>query len=85
VADHAIALHSPVPNMSFENDLAALNQRIANAERARDAWRAVGAEGDEQYLEACSNVSALSRQLERLREGRAPAAGRLPSQSAGSP
>ncbi len=66
--------------MSFEHDLADLNQRIAKLERARDAWRAMGAEGEERYLEACTNISALSLQLEQLCEGQ-PAATRLPGQA----
>ncbi|XHS77376.1 hypothetical protein ACFJGW_16860 [Burkholderiaceae bacterium UC74_6] len=69
--------------MSFEHDFDALNQRIAKAERERDAWRAVGVAGEERYLEACSNVGALSLQLERLCEEQGSMATRLPGRSAG--
>jgi hypothetical protein len=83
LSDHAIALQPPTPNMSFDQNIAALNRRITNAERERDAWRAVRVEGDERYLEACSNVSALSLQLEGLRGQQSTAVARPPSSSAG--
>jgi hypothetical protein len=68
--------------MTFKHELASLNQRIAKAERARDAWRATTG-GQAQYLEACSAVGALSLQLEVLHQSRFAMATRLPSPSAG--
>ncbi|MGM9481843.1 hypothetical protein ACS5PN_11725 [Roseateles sp. NT4] len=65
--------------MTFADDVDSLNHRIAKAETARDAWRATG--GQEQYLEACSLVSALTLQLDQLFEERAGMAARLPSPS----
>lgn len=63
--------------MTFQDELDTLNQRIAKAERARDAWRAAGSQ--EQYLEACSTVSALTMQMEMLCRERAATGKRLPS------
>jgi hypothetical protein len=52
--------------MNFEHDLASLKQRIAKAERSRDAWRAAGVAGEEHYLEACTTISALTLQMDKL-------------------
>ena len=68
--------------MNFEHDLATLKQRIAHAERARDAWNATG-RSEERYLEACSLVSALSLQLEMLCANQVEPPARLPSPTAG--
>lgn len=68
--------------MTFEQELASLKQRIAKAETARDQWRIAGRQ--EQYLEACSTVSALDLQLDRLCETQQLAADRLPGPGAGS-
>lgn len=47
--------------------VAALELRIREEEMKRDAWRISGPQ--EKYLEACSMVDALERQLEsQLRE-----------------
>ena len=48
--------------MTIEMDVAALQQRIAKAETDRDTWRASGMQ--ENYLEACSMVDALTLQLD---------------------
>lgn len=72
-----------VSSMNFEYELASLKQRIAKAERSRDAWRAAGAKGEEHYLEACTTISALTLQMEKLYEGPSSMAIRLPSPSAG--
>ena len=68
--------------MTFEQEIASLGQRIARAEHARDRWRASG--NQEQYLQACSTVSALDLQLDLLRETQHRDADRLPGPSAGS-
>ncbi len=68
--------------MTFEQELAQLRQRVANAERARDRWRAAG--DQELYLEACSTVSALDMQLDLLRESKPRDADRLSGPIAGS-
>ncbi|MCY4744018.1 hypothetical protein NYO99_03440 [Pelomonas sp. UHG3] len=52
--------------MKFEQELASLKQRIARAERACDHWRTAGEQ--EQYMQACTTVSALDLQLDRLYE-----------------
>jgi hypothetical protein len=49
--------------MTLAHDIAALEQRIAQEEEKRDAWRAVGA--NEKYMEAYGMVEALELQLER--------------------
>jgi len=67
--------------MTFQHDLAALKQRLARAEMARDALRGRG--GQEQYLEACSRVSALTLQLDRLYLSQPRKATRLPGPGAG--
>ena len=72
-----------VLSMNFEHDLASLKQRIAKAERSRDAWRAAGVTGEEHYLEACTTISALTLQMEKLCETPPSMADRLPSPSAG--
>ena len=52
--------------MTFQEDIAAFTQRIAQAEAERDGWRAAGPQ--EKYLEAYLRVEALEQQLdERLR------------------
>lgn len=70
--------------MNFEYELASLKQRIAKAERSRDAWRAAGVTGEEHYLEACTTISALTLQMDKLYETAPSMAARLPSPSAGS-
>jgi hypothetical protein len=52
--------------MSFQEDIAAIQVRIAKAESERDSWRVSGRQ--EKYLEAYSMVEALELQLERLRQ-----------------
>lgn len=53
--------------MTLQEDITAINDRIARAESARNAWRAAGRE--EKYLEAYFLVEALEAQLaERLRQ-----------------
>ena len=53
--------------MTLQEDITAINDRIARAESARNAWRAAGRE--EKYLEAHFLVEALEVQLaERLRQ-----------------
>lgn len=54
--------------MTVNPEIAALRQRIAKAEKDRDAWRASGRH--ENYLEACSMVAALEVQIERLMRSR---------------
>lgn len=56
--------------MSAEEDIDALQVRIAKAELERDAWRASGVQ--EKYLEAYTLVEALEMQLHQLRRA-APA------------
>jgi hypothetical protein len=51
--------------MSVQEDIAALQTRIAKAESARDSWRVSGMQ--EKYLEAYSMVEALELQLDFLR------------------
>ena len=51
--------------MSTQDDIAALEVRIAIAEAERDAWRGSGLQ--ERYLEAYSMVEALELQLDVLR------------------
>ena len=55
--------------MALDPQIAALRQRIEQAERERDTWRASGRQ--EKYLEAYSMVEALEIQLERLLRPRA--------------
>jgi hypothetical protein len=52
--------------MTFQEDIAAMQVRIAKAESERDSWRVSGMQ--EKYLEAYSMVEALELQLERLRQ-----------------
>jgi predicted RNase H-like nuclease (RuvC/YqgF family) len=52
--------------MSSQEDIAAMQIRIAKAESERDSWRVSGMQ--EKYLEAYSMVEALELQLERLRQ-----------------
>lgn len=51
--------------MSAEEDIDALQVRIAKAEAERDAWRTSGVQ--EKYLEAYTMVEALELQLHQLR------------------
>ena len=51
--------------MSVQEDIAALQVRIAKAESQRDSWRVSGMQ--ERYLEAYSMVEALELQLDFLR------------------
>lgn len=52
--------------MTFYEEIAAVQARLAKAHAERDTWRASGLQ--EKYLEAYSRVQALELQLERLRE-----------------
>ena len=52
--------------MTFQEDIAAMQVRIAKAESERDSWRVSGMQ--EKYLEAYSMVEALELQLDRLRQ-----------------
>lgn len=52
--------------MTFQEDIAAMQVRIAKAESERDSWRVSGMQ--EKYLEAYSMVEALELQLEQLRQ-----------------
>lgn len=54
--------------MTFQEDIAALQIRIAKAESERDSWGASGMQ--EKYLEAYSMVDALELQLEQLQAAR---------------
>lgn len=51
--------------MSAQDDIVALQVRIARAESVRDSWRVSGMQ--EKYLEAYSMVEALELQLDFLR------------------
>ena len=50
--------------MSFQEDIAGLQVRVAKAESERDNWRVSGMQ--EKYLEAYSMVEALELQLDLL-------------------
>ncbi|TAK84763.1 MAG: hypothetical protein EPO20_13035 [Betaproteobacteria bacterium] len=52
--------------MTFREEVADLQARIAKAESERDTWRTSGMQ--ENYLAAYSRVDALELQLERLRQ-----------------
>jgi hypothetical protein len=52
--------------MTFQEDIAAMQVRIAKAESERDSWRVSGMQ--EKYLEAYSMVEALELQLDLLRQ-----------------
>ena len=52
--------------MTFREEIAALQVRIAKAESERDSWRV--SKMHERYLEAYSMVEALELRLERLRQ-----------------
>jgi hypothetical protein len=52
--------------MTFKEDIAAMQLRIAKAESERDSWRVSGMQ--EKYLEAYSMVEALELQLDLLRQ-----------------
>jgi hypothetical protein len=52
--------------MTFQEEIAALQERIAKAQSVRDTWRTSGMQ--EKYLEAYSLVESLELQLERLRQ-----------------
>jgi hypothetical protein len=55
--------------MTFQDDIDVLENRIAKAESAREAWHLAG--DKEKYLEAYSMVEALELQLDRkLRQPR---------------
>lgn len=58
--------------MSVQEDIAALQVRVARAEAERDSWRVSGMQ--EKYLEAYSMVEALELQLDFLRQAARPAA-----------
>jgi len=52
--------------ISAQEEIAALQVRIAKAESERDSWRVSGMQ--EKYLEAYSMVEALELQLDLLRQ-----------------
>jgi hypothetical protein len=52
--------------MTLQEEIAAIQARIAKAQAERDTWRTSGLQ--EKYLEAYSFVEALELQLERLRQ-----------------
>jgi hypothetical protein len=52
--------------MTFQEDIAAMQVRIAKAESERDSWRVSGMQ--EKYLAAYSMVEALELQLDLLRQ-----------------
>ena len=52
--------------VTFYEEIAAVQDRLARAHTERDAWRASGMQ--EKYLESYSMVEALELQLERLRQ-----------------
>jgi hypothetical protein len=52
--------------MILEEEIAAMQLRIAKAESERDSWRVSGMQ--EKYLEAYSMVEALELQLDLLRQ-----------------
>lgn len=52
--------------MTFQEEIAAVQLRIAKAKSDRDTWRISGMQ--DNYLEAHSLVDALELQLERLRQ-----------------
>lgn len=56
------------PTLTFnqQEDIAAMQERLAKAEAERDTWRATATQ--EKYLEACSLVDVLELQLEGLRD-----------------
>jgi hypothetical protein len=56
--------------MTVEEDIAAMQLRIAKAESERESWRVSGMQ--EKYLEAYSMVEALELQLEQLRKATRP-------------
>jgi hypothetical protein len=58
--------------MSHQEDISALQVRIARAETERDTWRVSGMQ--EKYLEAYSMVEALELQLDLLRKAGRPSA-----------
>jgi hypothetical protein len=58
--------------MTLQEDIAALQVRIAKAGSERDSWRVSGMQ--EKYLEAYSMVEALELQLDRLRQAARPVA-----------
>jgi hypothetical protein len=57
-------------NITPENDIDVLRQRLARAESDRDAWRAAGQ--GERYQEAYFLVEALELQIDRRRSASAP-------------
>lgn len=52
--------------MTFQEEIAAIQARIAKAESERDTWRTSGMQ--EKYLQAYTLVEALELELERLRQ-----------------
>jgi hypothetical protein len=52
--------------MTFQEEIAAIQDRIAKAESVRDTWRTSGMQ--EKYLEAYSLVESLELHLERMRQ-----------------
>jgi hypothetical protein len=51
--------------MTLQQEITAMQERIAKAEAERDGWRSSSMQ--EKYLEAYSMVEALELQLDRLR------------------
>jgi hypothetical protein len=54
---HGSAPTSQACDMTFQEEISALNDRIAKVESDRDTWRAAGQQG--QYLEAFFLLGAL--------------------------
>jgi len=52
--------------MTFQDEIAAMQSRIARVRSERDTWRASGRQ--EKYLEAYCRVEALELELDRLRQ-----------------
>ena len=52
--------------MTLQEDIKAVEKRLARAEMDRDAWRTAGRE--EKYLEAYFMVEALELHLQQLRQ-----------------
>jgi hypothetical protein len=70
----AVAYFQSAAVVRSQEDIAAMQVRIAKAESERDSWRVSGRQ--EKYLEAYSMVEALELQLERLRQAAPPVAAR---------
>jgi hypothetical protein len=65
--------------MTFQQDIIALRKRISRAASERDTCQAAGPQA--RYLEACSRVESLQKELgERLRQPDRPSVLARPSQ-----